>query len=97
MQIIRKVLACVRWEAKKKIEQAMKESKKMDQTELDAILDEIMYGNQESYREDIMDLFKIPVPEGETAKRVMQKAYLKYSTVSSIQVNGLPIRARWQD
>ena len=57
-----------------------------------------MYGNQEKYREDVMKLFDVTVPEGLTAKKVMQQAYLVYSTVSSVRpVNGMPIRARWQD
>lgn len=38
------------------------------------------------------------IPEGENPKRLMQKAYLMYSTVSTIKSqDGTPVRARWQD
>lgn len=45
-----------------------------------------------------MKLFGIDIPEGENPKRLMQKAYLVFSTISSLKSqDGTPIRARWQD
>jgi len=54
---------------------------------MDTILDEISNNKQEFYREQALKLFNVEVPEGETAKKLMQKAYLVYSTVSSIAVS----------
>jgi hypothetical protein len=101
VQIIRKVLAAVRHEAYTKIQDTLaKEHKeKLTQEELDSILENIQNHTQELYREKALELFKIKVPAEENAKRMMQKAYLVYSTVSSIkQEEGQPvIRSRWQD
>lgn len=45
-----------------------------------------------------MKLFGVEVPAGDNAKRLMQRAYLKYSTISSIKsTDGIPVRAKWQD
>lgn len=58
---------------------------KLNQTEVDTILDEISITNQEIYREKALKLFGVEIPAGDNAKRLMQKAYLKYSTISSIK------------
>jgi len=34
----------------------------------------------EEFRNEILDLFEIKVPTGDTAKRVMQRCYIKYCT-----------------
>ena len=100
VQIIRKVLACNRWELTNTIKNRLRETQRdtLDEVEIDKILEEIILGTQEKYREDVCALFNIPTPPGETAKRMMQKAYLVYSTISSIKmVSGQPMRAKWQD
>jgi len=46
-----------------------------------------------------MKLFKIKIPEDDTPMKTMQKAYLVYSTISTIKSSdGKPaIRSRWQE
>lgn len=100
--MIRKVLACVRHEAYGKIQALLhtpgQKKTKLSPEELDDILEKIQQGNQEVYREKALKLYGVTVPEGDNAKRLMQKAYLVYSTVSTMKdADGNPIRARWQE
>lgn len=100
IQVIRKVLACVRHEAYFKFQEMLKSSgkEKLTVDEVDSVLDKIASDSQEVYRAKSLELYKIPVPSDDTPKRVMQKAYLKYSTISSIPSilsKSGPIRSRW--
>ena len=67
--------------------------------ELDEILDKIGETKQEGYREAALKLFGVEVPLGQIPKRYLQKAYLKYSTISSIpSAPGQPVvRSKWNE
>ena len=66
---------------------------------MDEILDRIAATNQEVYREKALALFGVLVPLEDNPKRLMQKAYLKYSTISSVKgTEEEPVaRSRWQE
>lgn len=62
------------------------------------MLENIAQSTQEDYRTKALALFGVPVAQGENPKRLMQKAYLAYSTISSIKAeDGTFVRAKWQD
>lgn len=62
------------------------------------MLEDIAQSTQEEYRAKALTLFGVPVAEGENPKRLMQKAYLAYSTISSVKPeDGTFVRAKWQD
>ena len=54
---------------------------------MDAICLKIKTDEQEKYREKALALFGIQIPLGNTAKQLLQKAYVKFSTVSSLTEN----------
>jgi hypothetical protein len=53
---------------------------KLTNQEIDDILDEITNNKQEIYREKALKLYDVEIPQGEVPKRLMQKAYLTFST-----------------
>lgn len=57
---------------------------KITADEAEDILAEITNTSQEEYRSKVLEMYGVPIHEGENAKRLMQKAYLVYSTISSI-------------
>jgi hypothetical protein len=75
IQVIKRVLACVRRELYFKIQ-----GTKPTAEEVDVLLETIQQGTQEEYRAQALFLYKITIPEGENPKRLMQKAYLNFST-----------------
>lgn len=100
LQVTRKYLACNRWELANTVKQRLRESQRdtLDKKEIHDIIEQIVNVSQEKYREDACILFNVPLPPGETYKKIMHKAYLVYSTLSSIRgPNGEPIRARWSE
>jgi hypothetical protein len=60
---------------------------KVTTEEMDAICLKIKNEEQEKYREKALALYGIEIPAGHTAKQLLQKAYVKFSTVSSIVEN----------
>ena len=58
---------------------------KLNDIEFDKISDTIKQEEQEGFRRRAMELYKVPLEEDEEPKIVLQKAYLKFSTVSSIK------------
>ena len=85
VQIIRKVLACVRHKAYKKVKKALAHGReKVSNDEMENIMTDINEKHQETYRTKALELYKVEVPHGEQPKRLMQKAYLVYSTISGI-------------
>lgn len=101
VQISRKVLACIRHEAYNQIQEILKKEGRTSVTndELDEILGTIGDKYQESYRIGALKLFNVEVPEGQIAKRYLQKAYLKYSSISSLKTEpGQPVvRSKYND
>lgn len=101
LQIARKVQACLRHEAYKQIQDLLKREGKdrITNEEMDDILERISNEKQEGFRRAALKLFDIELPEGEIPKRFLQKAYLKYSTISAIQGKpGEPVvRSRWTE
>lgn len=101
LQIARKVQACVRHEAYKQVQKQIKESAKNELTdeEMDKILGDIGLEPQEHFRKSALSLFGIPLPEGETAKNLLQKAYLRYSTqreLKSAKAGETGLKSHWQ-
>lgn len=101
LQIARKSQACVRREAYTMAQAIIKsEGKdKISDEELDAILEKIGNEKQESFRVASLKLFGVELPQGELGKHLLQKAYLKFSTISSIKTKpGEPaVRSRWNE
>jgi hypothetical protein len=99
VQIIRKVLACIRRECYNEVQSSLKRDYKerMGKDEFDEILKNIADNSQEKYRGAALTLFKVDVPEESTPMKTMQKAYLVYSTVSSIKhtTGTTHTRSRW--
>ena len=50
----------------------------MDKAELDKLTSEVGEEQIEQFREKVFALFEIEVPQGETAKKILQKAYLVF-------------------
>lgn len=101
LQIVRKVQACTRHDAYNRVQSLLKSQgkDKLTNEELDDILEKIANESQETYREKALGLYGVVVPEGEKAKRLLQKAYLVYSTTSSIRAApGQPVlKSRWNE
>jgi hypothetical protein len=57
---------------------------KLTNNEIDSMSEAIKIFEQEGFRRRAMELYNVPLKEGEEPKVVLQKAYLKFSTVSSI-------------
>ena len=99
VQVSRKVLACVRHECYNQVQEILKREGRSQITneELDEILDKIGEKYQEGYRVGAMKLYGVEVPEGEVPKRYLQKAYLKFSTISTVESEpGKPAtRPKW--
>ncbi|CDW88771.1 UNKNOWN [Stylonychia lemnae] len=91
VKLTRRILACVRHAAYPRFQEALK-AKALTQNDQTQILTEISDNYQEIFRGKVFELFNIPVEPGQTAKRMMQRAYLTYSTV------GDPIKdcGEWQ-
>ena len=85
MQVSRKIQAAVRHSAYNTIHMNGKD--KVTPEELDQILLKIKNDEQEDFRVKALALFNIQIPQGNTAKQLLQKAYVKFSTVSSIVEN----------
>jgi hypothetical protein len=51
---------------------------------MDEIFQKIKKEEQENFRIKALKLYGIEIPEGDTGKKLLQKAYIKFSTVSSI-------------
>jgi hypothetical protein len=60
---------------------------KVTPEELDQILLKIKTDEQDTFRIKALALFNIQIPQGNTAKQILQKAYIKFSTVSSLVEN----------
>ena len=88
VQVIRKVLACVRFKIYKKVQKLLKKEakEKLTSEEMEALLALINDKHQEEYRKQSLAKYEIEIPEGEMPKRLMQKAYLVFSTISSLNV-----------
>jgi hypothetical protein len=88
VQVIRKVLACVRFKIYKKVQKLLKKEgkDKLTSEEMETLLAHINDKHQEEYRIKSLAKYEISVPENEMAKRLMQKAYLVFSTISSLNV-----------
>ena len=82
MQVSRKIQAAVRHSAYNHIHLNGKD--KVTNEEMDQICLKIKTEEQDGYREKALALFGIQIPPGHTAKQLLQKAYVKFSTVSSI-------------
>jgi hypothetical protein len=97
--VIRKVLACVRREFYMRSQEKMKKQGKtmLTEKEIEEIQDSITEEQQDEYRKNALRLFGINLAPNQIGKRLMQKAYLTYATVSS-SPQGLgqsQIRNRW--
>lgn len=101
VQISRKILACIRHETFNQVQETIKREGRAQITneELDEILDKVGEQKQEGYRAAALKLYGVDIPEGQIAKRYLQKAYLKYSTISSLPVQpGQPVaRSKWNE
>ena len=102
VQVIRKLLACVRREAYFEIQKMLHDPSnrrdKLTAEEVEDLLAKITETTQEGYRAKALELYGVPVPTGQVPKRVMQKAYLVFSTISTLKnEDGTPIKAKWQD
>lgn len=101
VQIARKVQACSRHEAYNRVQAILKrEGKdKITNDEMDEILESIGNECQEKFRIEAMRLYGVEVPAGEVPKHFLQKAYLKFSTVSGIKTQpGEPVvRSKWNE
>jgi len=66
---------------------------------MDSILEKIGLEKQEKFREAALKLYGVDYPKNDIPKRILQKAYLVFSTVSSIKPKeGEPvIRSRWSE
>jgi hypothetical protein len=97
VQTLRKVLACVRHELYNRVQEILKRDnkEKVSQDELMAIQEDIYSTKQEEYRRKALALLNIELPSNENPKKLMQKAYLVYSTVSGIKGPGAPAKSRW--
>ena len=100
LQIARKVQACLRHEAYNQVQALLREKGKDAATneEMDAILDKIGFEKQEQYRIEAMKLFGVEIPKGEVPKRFLQKAYLQFSTQSTVKSSASEPnpRSHWQ-
>jgi hypothetical protein len=85
MQVSRKIQAAVRHSAYNHIHMNGKD--KVTPDEMDQICLKIKNEEQEGYRKKALELYGIEIPAGHTAKQILQKAYIKFSTVSSITEN----------
>lgn len=75
----------MRHKAYKKVKKAQVGGKeKISNEEMESIMTEINEKHQEVYRSKALDLYGVLVPLGEQPKKLMQKAYLVYSTISGI-------------
>ena len=83
LQIARKVQAAVRHSIWKKMQ--AKGVNKLTNDEMDEMQEKIKNEEQEDFRRKAMELFKVPLLEGEQPKQLLQKAYLQFSSVSSIK------------
>ena len=54
---------------------------------MDEIFQKIKKEEQENFRIKALNLYGIEIPAGHTGKKLLQKAYIKFSTVSSITEN----------
>jgi hypothetical protein len=81
IQVCRKIQAAVRHSANKIIRMNGKE--KVTPEDLEKILLKIKNDEQEDYRIKALALYNIEIPHGETAKKILQKAYIKFSTEAS--------------
>lgn len=88
LQIARKVQAAVRHSIWKRMQ--AKGVDKLTNDEIDEMQDEIKTNEQEDFRKKAMVLYKVQLPEGEMPKQVLQKAYLQFSSVSSITADADP-------
>ena len=86
MQVIRKTQAAVRHSAYNRIHLNGKD--RVTKEEMDEICYKIKNEEQEGFREKALALYGIEVPLGHTAKQILQMAFVKYSTVSSITEKG---------
>ncbi len=82
MQVSKKIQAAVRHSANNHIHLNGKD--KVTPDEMDQICLKIKNEEQEEYRKKALALYGIDIPEGHTAKQLLQKAYIKFSTISSI-------------
>ena len=51
---------------------------------MDTLCEKIKAEEQEGFRFKAMQLFGVEVPENAIPKRILQKAYIRFSTISSI-------------
>lgn len=75
-----KLLATIRYRAYPMIKAKMEKDNvsRLSEKDLLDIVDQI---DPEEFREELLELFGIHVPNGETAKKLMQKAFIEYATV----------------
>lgn len=57
---------------------------KLTNEEMDELCEKIKAEEQEGFRLKAMQLFNVELPPNSIPKRVLQKAYIRFSTVSSI-------------
>jgi hypothetical protein len=100
LQVLTKLLAAVRREAYQKIKKILQETRReqISPDECEQVLEDINNTTQEEYRRRTFELYGIPLKDGDNPKRMMQKAYLVYSTISSVKPeDGTVVRTKWQD
>lgn len=86
LQIARKVQAAVRHSVWKRMQ--AKGVDKLSNDEIDEMQEKIKNDEQEDFRKKAMALYNVPLPEGEQPKKVLQRAYLQFSSVSSMAAKG---------
>ena len=79
--LLAKILATIRYRAYPKVQQLREDSHMRTVTDED-MARLIRQVDIEEFRGDVLRLFEIPIPEGETAKTVMHKAYIHFTTIS---------------
>ena len=81
--IMSKLLAAIRFRAFPMIQEKMKGDNVSRLAEKD-LLDIVDQVDPEDFREELLQLYEINVPEGETAKQLMQKAFIQYATLKPV-------------
>lgn len=94
--VIRKMLACVRHEVylqcEKQFNDPANRKSSLTEQEAEELLSKIQETKQEEFRKKILAQNGIVLPDNVPPKRIMQKAYLTFSTM---RVSGLPNNKPW--